>query len=99
MIELRNRLIQDVDFNKDTSLTHLLDKHNMEDDKNVETQIIKHSSFYGQTKFADLKRQSASLSILDLNIQNIFLKFDELICFIQTIFFFFFLNIHLVPYV
>ena len=58
---------------------------NKEDDENVETQIIKHSPFYGQAKFADLKRKSAGLSILDLNIQNIFSKFDELVCFIQTI--------------
>ena len=85
MIELRNRFIQDVDLNEDTSLTHLLDRHDTEDDKNVETQIIKHSPFYGQTKFADLIRKSAGLSILDLNIQNIFSKFDELVCFIQTI--------------
>ena len=85
MIELRNRFIQDVDLNEDTSLTHLLDRHDTEDDENVETQIIKHSPFYGQAKFADLIRKSAGLSILDLNIQNIFSKFDELVCFIQTI--------------
>ena len=41
MIELRNRFIQDVDLNEDTSLTHLLDRHHTEDDENVETQIIK----------------------------------------------------------
>ena len=85
MIELRNRFIQDVDLNEDTSLTHLLDRHDTEDDENVETQIIKHSPFYGQAKFADLIRKSAGLSILDLNIQNIFSKFDELVCFIQTV--------------
>ena len=85
MIELRNRFIQDVDLNEDTSLTHLLDRHDMEDDENVETQIIKHFPFYGQTKFVDLIRKSAGGSILDLNIQNIFSNFDELVCFIQTI--------------
>ena len=88
MIELRNRFIQDVDLNEDTSdtsLTHLLDRHDTENNENVETQIIKHSPFYGQVKFADLIRKSAGLSILDLNIQNIFSKFDELVCFIQTI--------------
>ena len=62
MIEVRNRCIQDVDLNEDTSLTHLLDRHDTEDDKNLETQIIKHSPFYGQTKFADLMRKSAGLS-------------------------------------
>ena len=74
-----------MDINEDTSLTHLLDRHDTEDDENVETQIIKQSPFYDQAKFADLIRKSAGLSILDLNIQNIFSKFDELVCFIQTI--------------
>ena len=85
MIELRNSFFQDVDLKEDTSLTHLLDRHDTEDHENVETQIIKHSPFYSQAKFADLIRKSAGLSILDLNIQNIFSKFDELVCFIQTI--------------
>ena len=85
MIEIRNRFNQYVDLNEDTYLTHLLDRNDTEDDDNVETQIIKHSPFYGQTKFADLIKKSAGLSILDLNIQNIFSKFDELVCFIQTI--------------
>ena len=48
--------MSDVDLNEDTSLTHLLDRHDKEEDENVETQIIKHSPFYGQTKFADLIR-------------------------------------------
>ena len=48
MIELRNTFIQDVALNEDTSLTHLLDRHDTEDDENVETQIIKHSPFYGK---------------------------------------------------
>ena len=85
MIELRNRFFQDVDINEDTSLTHLLDRHDAEDDENVETQIIKQSPFCGQTKFADFMRKSAGLSILDLNVQNIFSKLYELVCFIQTI--------------
>ena len=49
MIRLRNRFIQDVDLNEDTSLTHLLDRHDTEDDENVDAQIIKHSPFYSQT--------------------------------------------------
>ena len=85
MIELRNSFIQDVDLNEDTSLTHLLDRHDTEDDEKIEIKIIKHSPFYGQAKFADLIRKSAGLSILALNIPNIFSKFDELVCFIQTI--------------
>ena len=42
--------------------------------KDVDNQIIIHSLFYGQDKFADLIRNSAGLSILDLNIQNIFFQ-------------------------
>ena len=45
MLELRARFIHDVDLNEDTFLTHLLDRHDTEDDENVETQIIKHHSF------------------------------------------------------
>ena len=48
MIELKNRFIQNVDLNGDTSLTHLLDRHDTADDGNVKTKIIKHSLFYGQ---------------------------------------------------
>ena len=45
MLELRDRFIQDVDLNEDPFLTHLLDRHDTEDDENVETQIIKHYPF------------------------------------------------------
>ena len=85
MIELRNKFIEDVDINEATSLTHLLDRHDRAEDEDVDTQIIKHSLSYGQEKFADFIRNSAGLSILDLNIQNIYSKFDELTCFIQHI--------------
>ena len=65
------------------SLTHLLDRYDRAEEEDVDTQIIKHFPFYSQEKFADLIRKSAGLSILDLNIQNIYSKFDELACFIQ----------------
>ena len=66
MIELRNKFIEDVDLNEATSLTHLLDRHDRVEDKDVDTQIIQHSSFYCQAKFAYLIRSSAGLSILDV---------------------------------
>ena len=47
MIGHRNRFIQDVDLSESTSLTHLLNRHTREDDEDVETQMIKHSPFYG----------------------------------------------------
>ena len=84
MIEQRNRFIRDVDLNGAT-LTHLLDRHDREKDVDVEIPIINHSPFYGESKFADLIKNNAGLSILDLNIQNVYSKFDELICFIQNV--------------
>ena len=47
--------------------------------------MINHSPFYGQKQFADLMNNNTGLSIIDLNIQNIFAKIDELVCFIETI--------------
>ena len=85
MIEQRNRFIRDVDLNEATSLTHLLDRHDREEDVDVEIPIIKHSPFNGESKFADLIKNNAGLSILDLNIQNVYSKFDELICFVQNV--------------
>ena len=85
MIEQRNRFIRDVDLNEATSLTHLLDRHDREEDVDVEIPIIKHSPFYGESKVADLIKNNAGLSILDLNVQNVYSKFDELICFVQNV--------------
>ena len=85
MIGHRNIFIQDVDLSESTSLTHLLNRHTREDDEDVETQMIKHSPFCGQKQFADLINNNTGLSIIDLNIQNIFARFDELVCFIETI--------------
>ena len=36
MIEQRNRFIRDVDLNEATSLTHLLDRHDREEDVDVD---------------------------------------------------------------
>ena len=87
MIGHRNRFNHDVDLShcERTSLTHLLNRHTREDDEDIETQMIKHSPFYGQKQIADLTNNNTGLSIIDLNIQNIFAKFDELVCFIETI--------------
>ena len=79
MIEQRNRFIRDVDLNEASPLTHLLDRHDREEDVAVEIPIIKHSPFYGESKFADLIRNNAGLSILDLNMQYVYSKFEKLI--------------------
>ena len=60
-------------------------RHDRTENEDVDTQIIKHSPFYGQKTFADLIRNSGGLSTLDLNIRSIYSKFDELACFIQHI--------------
>ena len=70
MIGHRNRFIRDVDLSESTSLIHLLNRHTREDDEDVETQMIKHSPFYGQKQFADLINNNTGLSIIDLNIRT-----------------------------
>ena len=49
-------------------------RHDREKYEDVEIPIIKHSPFYGESKFADLIGHNADLSILDLNIQNVYSK-------------------------
>ena len=85
MIGQRNRFIQDVDLSESTSLTHLLNRITREDDEDIETQLINHSPSYGQKQFAGLIHNNTGLSIIDLNIKNIIAKFDEQVCFIETI--------------
>ena len=52
---------------------------------NEETPILKHSPFYSENQFIDIIARDTGLSILDLNICNIFTKFEELELFIQRI--------------
>ena len=78
----RNNFIDNVDLTESTSLTHLLDRHARDNDID-ETDVIKHSPYYSETQFIDLLSQRAGLCILDLNVQNIFTKFDELESFVH----------------
>ena len=78
----RNNFIDNVDLSESTSLTHLLDRHARDNDID-ETNVIKHSPYYSETQFIDLLSQKAGLCILDLNVQNIFTKFDELESFVH----------------
>ena len=71
-----------MDLSESTSLTHLLNRHTREDNEDIETHMIKYSPFYGQKQFAYPINNNTGLSIIDLNI---FAKFDELVCFIDTI--------------
>ena len=79
----RNRFIDDEDLSESTSLIHLLEKH---DDENTdEMRVIAHSPYYTEMKFKNLLKKENGLCILDLNIANIFSKFDELDSFINRV--------------
>ena len=77
----RNQFIDDDNLSELSSLTHLLERN--DNDDNEETPILKHSSFYTENQFIDIITRDTGLSILDLNICNIFTKFEELKLFIQ----------------
>ena len=79
-----NKFIDGVDLGPTTSLTHLLDRYDGDDDSQ-ETHIIKHSPFYSERQFINILRDSPGLSILDLNIRNIYSNFDELQLFINRV--------------
>ena len=81
MVAHRNSFIDDVDLTEATSLTHLLDKH--EADDLGEFDVIKHSPYYGEKEFSKLLKKKPGLCILDLNIANIFAKFDLFKSFIE----------------
>ena len=80
----KNKFIDDVDLSESTSLTHLLDRHSRDNDID-ETNVIQHSPYYSETQFINFLSQKAGLCILDLNIQNIFSKFDELESFVDRV--------------
>ena len=72
-----NKYIDDVYLTESTSLTHLLDRHSRDSDID-ETHIIRHSPYYSETQFKQLISNKAGICILDLNVYNVFTKFDEL---------------------
>ena len=47
--------------------------------------MIAHSPYYTEMKFKNLLKKENGLCILDLNIANIFSKFDELDSFINRV--------------
>ena len=79
----RNQFIDDDNLSELSSLTHLLERN--DNDDNEEAPILKHSPFYTENQFIDIITRDTGLSILDLNICNIFTKFEELELFIQRI--------------
>ena len=79
-----NRYIDDVDLTESTSLAHLLDRYSRDSDID-ETHIIRHSPYYSETQFKQLISNKAGSCILDLNVQNVFTKFDELESFVNRV--------------
>ena len=79
----RNQFIDDDNLSELSSLTHLLDRK--DDDDNEEKPIIQHSPYYSENQFIDIISKDTGLSILDMNICNAFTKFDELELFIQRV--------------
>ena len=66
MMVLRNQFV-DGDLSDRTSLIHLLDNNDTED--NNEAHIIKHSPYYNESEFSKLLNKIGGLSILSVNIQ------------------------------
>ena len=77
-----NLFLDDDELSETSSFIHLLDKHNAE--YSEETQILKHSPYYSENQFCALLT-NPGLCILDMNIQNVFTKFDELEIFINSV--------------
>ena len=71
----RNQFMDNKGLSVNNSLTHLLDSGDNDDDG--EANLIKHSAYYGDNKFADMLSSSAGLTIISLNIQCLNSKYDE----------------------
>ena len=78
----RNQFL-DGDLSDRTSLIHLLDNNDSED--NNEAHIIKHSPYYSESDFSKHINSKGGLSILSINIQCVNAKFDEFQAFIDRI--------------
>ena len=64
----KNQFIDDDNLSELSSLTHLLDRN--DDDDNEEIPILQHSPYYSENQFIDIISRDTGLSILDMNICN-----------------------------
>ena len=78
----RNQFIDDDNLSELSSLTHLLDRN---DNDNEETPVLQHCPYYSDNQFIDIMSKDTGLSILDMKICNAHTKFDELEIFIQRV--------------
>ena len=76
----RNQFINDAGLSASSSLTHLLQGHN--NGTSDEYEWIRHSPYYSESQFKNIKN---GLLILSLNIQNVFTKFDQFSLFIERV--------------
>ena len=76
MIVKCNQFIDDDNPTEKSSLIHLLDRHDADDCDEI--PLLKHSPFYSENQFTSLLNTNYGICILDMNIANVFPKFDEL---------------------
>ena len=76
----KNQFIDVNNLSELSALTHLL-----EGNDNEKTPILKHCPFYSENQLIEMIDKDTGISNLDLNICNIFTKFEELELFIQRI--------------
>ena len=83
MEEKRNNFIDDVGLPESTSLTHLLDGD--DDTDNTGLDFIKHSPYYCEHDYLNIRFGKGKLGIMSLNCQSINSKFGEFRLFIDRI--------------
>ena len=76
----QNQFIDDAGLSASSSLTHLLQGHN--NGTSDEYEWIRHSPYYSESQFKNIKN---GLLILSLNIQNVFTKFDQFLLFRERV--------------
>ena len=83
MEEKRNNFIDDVGLLESTSLTHLLDGD--DETENTGLDFIKHSPYYSEHDYLNIRFGKGKLGIMSLNCQSINSKFEEFRLFIDRI--------------
>ena len=83
MEEKRNNFIDDVGLSESTSLTHLLDGD--DETENTGLDFIKHSPYYSEHDYLNIRFGKGKLGIMSLNCQSINSKFEEFRLFIDRI--------------
>ena len=83
MEEKRNNFIDNVRLSESTSFTHLLDGD--DDTDNTGLDFKKHSPYYSEHDYLNIRFGKGKLGIMSLNCQSINTKFEEFRLFIDRI--------------